>query len=131
MVKTPTKKSTIDWLQENIGARANVRKAVHLLCNDGVERELVWWQDDLTIDEYQKGQSFLNGDDLTDFALQLLVKKAVDESGRKMFSPDALIGFKHLRKSEADKILIALCKDSVEGDASNLDMKSLDGSAET
>lgn len=59
------------------------RKAVEL--PNGEEFE--YWMTPLTLAERSRAQKQAKTDDTTDFALQLLVNKAVDENGQKLFAP--------------------------------------------
>ena len=58
------------------------RKAVEL--PDGSEFE--YWMTPLTLAERSRAQKQAKSDDATDFALQLLVAKAVDENGGRLFN---------------------------------------------
>lgn len=59
------------------------RKSIQL--PDGTEFE--YWMTPLTLAERGRAQKQAKSDDATDFALQLLVNKATDENGSKMFAP--------------------------------------------
>jgi hypothetical protein len=58
------------------------RKAVDL--PDGSEFE--YWMTPLTLAERSRAQKQAKSDDATDFALQLLVAKATDENGGRLFN---------------------------------------------
>ena len=59
------------------------RKAVEL--PDGTEFE--FWMTPLTIAERQRAQRSTKSDDAIEFALNLLISKATDQSGEKLFAP--------------------------------------------
>ena len=74
--------SALDRLKKSVSMAAS-RRAVEL--PDGSEFE--FWMTPLTLAERGRAQKQAKSDDATDFALQLLVAKATDENGMKMFSP--------------------------------------------
>ena len=74
--------SALDRLKKSVSMSAT-RRAVDL--PDGTEFE--FFMTPLTLAERSRAQKQAKSDDATDFALQLLVAKATDENGMKMFSP--------------------------------------------
>lgn len=72
----------LDRLKAAVSMKAQ-RKSVEL--PDGTEFE--YWMTPLTLAERGRAQKQAKSDDATDFALQLLVNKATDENGSKMFAP--------------------------------------------
>ena len=73
--------SALDRLKKSV-SMASTRRAVDL--PDGTEFE--FFMTPLTLAERGRAQKQAKSDDATDFALQLLVAKATDENGMKMFS---------------------------------------------
>ena len=73
--------SALDRLKKSV-SMASTRRAVEL--PDGSEFE--FFMTPLTLAERSRAQKQAKSDDATDFALQLLVAKATDENGMKMFS---------------------------------------------
>ena len=73
--------SALDRLKKSVSMAAS-RRAVEL--PDGSEFE--FFMTPLTLAERARAQKQAKSDDATDFALQLLVAKATDENGMKMFS---------------------------------------------
>ena len=73
--------SALDRLKKSV-SMASTRRAVEL--PDGSEFE--FFMTPLTLAERSRAQKQAKSDDATDFALQLLVAKATDENGQKMFS---------------------------------------------
>ena len=73
--------SALDRLKKSV-SMASTRRAVEL--PDGSEFE--FWMTPLTLAERGRAQKQAKSDDATDFALQLLVAKAVDKNGQKLFS---------------------------------------------
>ena len=72
----------LDRLKAAVSMKAQ-RKSVEL--PDGSEFE--YWMTPLTLAERGRAQKQAKSDDATDFALQLLVNKATDENGSKLFAP--------------------------------------------
>ena len=73
--------SALDRLKKSVSMSAT-RRAVEL--PDGTEFE--FFMTPLTLAERGRAQKQAKSDDATDFALQLLVAKAVDKNGQKLFS---------------------------------------------
>ena len=73
--------SALDRLKKSV-SMASTRRAVEL--PDGSEFE--FWMTPLTLAERGRAQKQAKSDDATDFASQLLVAKAVDKNGQKLFS---------------------------------------------
>ena len=73
--------SALDRLKKSVSMSAT-RRAVDL--PDGTEFE--FFMTPLTLAERGRAQKQAKSDDATDFALQLLVAKAVDKNGQKLFS---------------------------------------------
>jgi hypothetical protein len=79
------------------------------------------WVTPLTMAERERAQKQAKSDDATAFALQLLITKALDESGAKLFKP----GEVDILKNEVkDKDLQALMLAIISDDAEPLDPKS-------
>lgn len=71
----------LDRLKAAVSMKAQ-RKSVEL--PDGTEFE--YWMTPLTLAERGRAQKQAKSDDATDFALQLLVNKAEDENGQRLFA---------------------------------------------
>ena len=76
---------------QNLNALARLKKAANLVpikrivtLTDGSEFE--FWATPLTMAERERAQKSANSDDASQFALQLLVQKALDENGKRLFS---------------------------------------------
>ena len=81
------------------------RKDVEL--NDGTTFSL--WSRPLTMAERDKAQRTAKSDDAAAFALQLLVDKALDEAGQRMFVPADLAELKHeVRDEDLQKLMLAI-----------------------
>ena len=94
-----------------------VKKVVEL--SDGSTFEM--WVAPLTMAERERAQKQAKSEDATAFALQLLLSKALDESGSKLFS----IGEIDVLKNEVkDKDLQALMLAVLTDDAEPIDPKS-------
>jgi hypothetical protein len=94
-----------------------VKKTVDL--SDGSTFEL--WVTPLTMAERERAQKQAKSDDANAFALQLLITKALDESGTKLFSAGEMDVLKNEVK---DKDLQALMLAIITDDAEPIDPKS-------
>ena len=95
-----------------------VKKEVEL--SDGTTFDL--WVTPLTMAERERAQKSAKSDDANAFALQLLLTKALDENGNKLFSPGEIDVLKHEVK---DKDLQALMLSVLTDDAAaEMDPKS-------
>jgi hypothetical protein len=93
------------------------KKVVEL--SDGSKFEM--WVAPLTMAERERAQKQAKSDDANAFALQLLITKALDESGAKLFN----IGEVDVLKNEVkDKDLQALMLAILTDDAEPIDPKS-------
>ena len=73
--------TALERLKKSVSMKPQ-RKAVDL--PDGSEFE--YWMTPLTLAERSRAQKQAKSDDATDFALQLLVAKATDENGGRLFN---------------------------------------------
>ena len=73
--------TALERLKKSVSMKPQ-RKAVDL--PDGSEFE--YWMTPLTLAERSRAQKQAKSDDATDFALQLLVAKAIDEHGQRLFN---------------------------------------------
>lgn len=99
------------------------RKTIDL--PDGSEFE--FWMTPLTMAQRARAQKQAKGDDATDFALQLLAMKAIDESGQKLFQPGEIAELRNeLPTSVVDALILALLSDDddEEEEEEETDMKS-------
>jgi hypothetical protein len=93
------------------------RKCVEL--SDGTTFEM--WVAPLTMAERERAQKQAKSDDANAFALQLLISKALDETGAKLFSAGEIDVLKNEVK---DKDLQALMLAILTDDAEPIDPKS-------
>ena len=109
----------IDRLMKVAGTNRKIFKEVEIKGQD-----FSFWMTPLTIAEQQAAQKMAKSDDANDFALQLLVKKAMDENGQAMFQADAVPAMRSgCEKAEVEKLLLALIRED-DGEAPELDLKS-------
>jgi len=94
----------------NLNALARLKKAANLVpikrivtLTDGTEFE--FWATPLTMAERERAQKAASSDDAAQFALQLLVQKALDENDKRMFSAGMI---PELKNDVADADLQAL-----------------------
>lgn len=81
------------------------RKDVEL--SDG--STFTFWSKPLTMAEREKAQRSAKGDDANAFALQLLVDKALDESGQRLFNPGDIASLKHeVRDADLQALMLAV-----------------------
>ncbi len=84
-----------------------VRKVVTL--NDGTEFE--FWRTPLTMAERERAQKSTKGDDNA-FALQLLLMKALDENGNKLFSLGQAAEVKNdVRDADLQQLMLAVIQE--------------------
>lgn len=81
----------------------------------------------LTIAEQQSAQKLAKTDDANDFALQLLVKKALDQDGQPMFQADAVPLLRNsIEKAGVEKLLLALIENNEDEEVAPVtDLKSV------
>ena len=95
------------------------RKAVEL--PDGSEFE--YWMTPLTLAERSRAQKQAKSDDATDFALQLLVAKAVDENGGRLFNAGDLAELRNaLPASVVEALMLQLLAED-QGEDEDLNPK--------
>jgi len=87
--------------------------------SDGSEFEM--WVTPLTAAERERAQRQAKSDDANAFALQLLIAKALDENGNKLFAAGEIDVLKNEVK---DKDLQALMLAVITDDAEELDLKN-------
>ena len=81
------------------------RKDVEL--NNGTV--FTFWCRPLTMAERDKAQRTAKGDDAGAFALQLLLDKAIDEGGQRLFTPADIAELKHeVRDADLQALMLAV-----------------------
>ena len=109
----------IDRLLKVAGTDRKIFKEVEIKGED-----FSFWMKPLTIAEQQSAQKQAKSDDANDFAIQLLIKKAMDENGAPMFQADAGPMLRNsIEKAEVEKLLLALIREDEE-EGPELDLKS-------
>jgi len=100
----------IDRLLKVAGTDRKIFKEVEIRGED-----FSFYMKPLTIAEQQSAQKQAKSDDANDFAIQLLIKKAMDENGAQMFQADAAPMLRNaIEKSEVEKLLLALIREDEE-----------------
>ena len=112
----PTSLRAIDRLRKAANLEP-IKKTVEL--SDGSKFEM--WVAPLTMAERERAQKQAKSDDANAFALQLLIAKALDENGAKLFSAGEIDVLKNEVK---DKDLQALMLAILTDDAEPIDPKS-------
>jgi hypothetical protein len=88
-----------------------VKKTVDL--SDGSTFEM--WVTPLTMAERERAQKQAKSDDANAFALQLLITKALDESGTKLFSPGEVDVLKNeVKDKDLQALMLAILTDDAE-----------------
>ena len=88
-----------------------VKKTIAL--SDGSEFEM--WVTPLTMAERERAQKQAKSDDANAFALQLLITKALDESGAKLFSPGEIDVLKNeVKDKDLQSLMLAIITDDTE-----------------
>jgi len=88
-----------------------VKKTVAL--SDGSEFEM--WVTPLTMAERERAQKQAKSDDANAFALQLLITKALDESGAKLFSAGEVDVLKNeVKDKDLQALMLAIITDDTE-----------------
>jgi hypothetical protein len=96
-----------------------VKKTVEL--SDGTIFEL--WSTPMTMAERERAQRQAKSDDAGAFALQLLIAKALDESGKKLFAPGEIDVLKNeVKDKDLQALMLAIITE--DEDAEPLDPKS-------
>ena len=86
--------------------------------------EFDFWSTPLTMAQRERANRDAKSDDINQFALQLLLNKATDESGGRLFSPGDLADLKNLvRDDDLQKLMLAVIQEP-EGEEEELDLKS-------
>jgi hypothetical protein len=87
-----------------------VQKTVNLADGSAFD----FWHTPLTMAERERATKAANSADPTAFAVQLLVQKALDESGSRMFGAGDVSELKNeVRDSDLQKIILALIQDDI------------------
>ena len=107
---SPKTMRAIDRLRKAANLEAT-KKEVTL--SDGTLFEL--WVTPLTLAEKERAQRMAKSDDANEFALRLLLNKAQDETGEKLFQPGEIDVLKNeVRDSDLQKIMMCILKEEEE-----------------
>ena len=111
--------SAIEMLRKAANLKM-MKKEIEL--NDG--SYFVFYSKPLTMAERERAQRGVKDADTSGFALQLLVQKACDSSGNRMFTPgDTAVLKNEVRDDDLQKLMLAVLT-SDEGEEESMDMKS-------
>jgi len=109
----------IDKLKKAANLKPSKKEVV---LNNGDEFE--FWSTPLTMAQRERANRDAKSDDINQFALQLLLTKAQDENGGRLFSPGDLAALKNeVRDEDLQKLMLAVIQEAEEEEA-ELDMKS-------
>ena len=110
---------TIDKLRK----AANLKSSKRVVLLDNGE-EFEFYSTPLTMAQREKANRDAKSDDINQFALQLLLNKATDESGSRLFSPGDLAVLKNeVRDDDLQKLMLAVIQ-SPEDEEGEIDIKS-------
>ena len=115
----------LDRLKKSVSMTAS-RRVVEL--PDGSEFE--FFMTPLTLAERARAQKQAKSEDATDFALQLLVSKAKDSSGRALFNVGEIAELRNALPASVVEALMLELIGEVEEDEEDLDLKSSEEAAE-
>ena len=108
----------VDILRKAANLKAT-RRVVVLSNGD----EFEFWSTPLTMAQREKANKDAKSDDINQFALQLLVNKATDGTGSRLFSPGDLAVLKNeVRDEDLQKLMLAIIQ--AEEEEEQLDVKS-------
>ena len=109
----------IDKLKKAANLKPSKKEVV---LNNGDEFE--FWSTPLTMAQRERANRDAKSDDINQFALQLLLTKAQDENGGRLFSPGDLAVLKNeVRDDDLQKLMLAVIQEP-EGEEAELDLKS-------
>ena len=92
--------------------------------------EFEFYSTPLTMAQRERAQKEAKSDDVNQFALQLLVQKATDENGGRMFGPGDVAALKNdVRDEDLQALMIAVISSEGE-EEEEIDMKSFRKRAE-
>ena len=102
---------------------ANLKSSRRLVVLENGD-EFEFWSTPLTMAQREKANKDAKSDDINQFALQLLLSKATDESGSRLFSPGDLAVLKNeVRDDDLQKLMLAVIQ-TPEDEEDDLDLKS-------
>lgn len=108
--------TALDRLRKAANLKAS-KKTVTLTNGDLFE----FWSTPLTMAERERALKDAKSDDINQFALQLLVMKAKDENGGRMFGPGDIAPLKQdVRDEDLQALMVAIMQEPEE----EIDMKS-------
>ena len=109
----------IDKLKKAANLKPSKKEVV---LNNGDEFE--FWSTPLTMAQRERANRDAKSDDINQFALQLLLSKAQDENGSKLFSPGDLADLKNsVRDDDLQKLMLAVIQEP-EAEEGEIDLKS-------
>jgi len=114
--------SALDRLRKAANLKAKKREVT--LANGEV---FEFYATPLTMAQRERAQKDAKSEDVNQFALQLLVQKATDSNGQRLFGPGDLAGLKNeVRDEDLQSLMLAVISPD---DEEETDMKSTRGSA--
>lgn len=126
MAATPTPASPVRAI-DRLRKAANfepIKQVVKLA--DG--SEFVFWCKPLAAAEREKAQKDARSDNANDFAMQLLVAKAIDENGDRLFaSGDIPVLKREILDEDLQKLILCVLRPRGEEENDETDMKSAQG----
>ena len=103
---------------------ANLKSSRRLVVLDSGD-EFEFWSTPLTMAQREKANRDAKSEDINQFALQLLLTKATDESGSRLFSPGDLAILKNeVRDDDLQKLMLAVIQTPDDEEEGEIDLKS-------
>ena len=103
---------------------ANLKSSKRVVVLDNGE-EFEFYSTPLTMAQRERANKDAKSDDINQFALQLLLTKATDESGSRLFSPGDLAVLKNeVRDSDLQQLMLAVIQSPEDEAEAELDLKS-------
>ena len=108
---------------EKLRRSANLKSTKRVVVlNDGSEFE--FWTKPLTMAERERAQRDAKSEDINQVAIQMLIQKATDANGGRLFGPGDISVLKNeIRDDDLQKLMIAIISDESEEEEAP-DMKS-------
>lgn len=112
--------SALDRLKKAANLKPTLREVT---LSDGSVFE--FYAKPMTMAEREKATKNAGSDDVNAFALQLLISKATDDAGQKLFKPGDVAALKNdVRDEDLQALMLAVIQSPEEAEEEAIDMKS-------
>ena len=111
--------SALDRLRKAANLKS-IKKSITLANGESFD----FYSTPLTMAQRERAQKDARSEDVNQFALQLLIQKATDENGQRMFGPGDLAALKNeVRDEDLQSLMLAVLQNQEESEEET-DMKS-------